>query len=100
MPSRDFGSTVLGSNAAADADACAEAEADAAAVAALVGAAADGAVEAPPPVVHAEAAMTAAPTSANSRADLFMISSRNTISRHRWDGAATGGGALLGIPPK
>src|SRR6476659_3084819 len=70
-PSSDFGSTVLGSKAAADAEAAAEA----AAVAALVGAAADGAVEAPPPFVHAEAAMTAAPSSANSRVDLLMVSS-------------------------
>ena len=56
----------------------AEAAADAAAVAALVGAAADGAVDAPPPFVHAEAAMTAAPSSANSRVDLFMVSSRQS----------------------
>src|SRR6478735_4788231 len=74
-PSSDFGSTVLGSKAAADAEAAAEA----AAVAEVVEAAADGAVEAPPPLVHAEAAMTAAPSSASSRVDLYMVSSRNSL---------------------
>src|SRR6188508_1236770 len=74
MPSSDFGSTVLGSNAPADADA--DASVEAAAVGAAV-AAVDGAVEAPP-LVQAPATMTAAPNSASSRVDLNMVSSKQS----------------------
>src|SRR3954471_22351462 len=77
IPSSDFGATVLGSKAAADADAEADASAEAAVVGAAALAAADGAVD-PPELVHAEAAMTAAPNSANSRVDLFMVSSKQS----------------------
>src|SRR6476659_8866368 len=73
----------------AAADAAADGAADPALDAAGDGADTDGAVEAPPPLVHAEAAMTAAPTSANSRVDLFMVSSKSTLE-HRWDGADHG----------